>query len=93
MGRVVLSMLTSLDGHVNDSAGKVGALYPDLAALQATTVMQDAWERGQRVTVHGLIYRLQDGLLRQLGFAVDSASGVRPAYAAALTGIVNQPPL
>ena len=42
MGRVVLSMLTSLDGYVNDSAGKVGALYPDLAALRATTVMQDA---------------------------------------------------
>lgn len=42
MGQVVLSMLVSLDGYVNDSAGRVGALFPDLAALQAITVMQDA---------------------------------------------------
>ena len=41
-GRVVLSMIVSLDGFVNDKFGRVGALYPDLAALQTTTVMQDA---------------------------------------------------
>jgi len=31
-----------------------------------TTVVQDAWERGQELTVHGWIYRLQDGELRDL---------------------------
>ena len=32
-----------------------------------TTVVEDAWARGQELTVHGLIYGLQDGLLRDLG--------------------------
>jgi carbonic anhydrase len=31
-----------------------------------TTVVQNAWERGQEVAVHGLIYSLDDGLLRDL---------------------------
>jgi carbonic anhydrase len=38
-----------------------------------TTVVQDAWSRGQQLTVHGWIYDLNDGLLRDLGFVVDGA--------------------
>jgi carbonic anhydrase len=37
-----------------------------------TTIVQDAWERGQPLTVHAWIYRLDDGLLRELQFDVDS---------------------
>jgi carbonic anhydrase len=33
-----------------------------------TTVIQDAWQRGQDVRVHGWIYGLSDGRLRDLGF-------------------------
>ncbi len=32
-----------------------------------TTIVQNAWERGQELGVHGWIYGLQDGLLRDLG--------------------------
>jgi carbonic anhydrase len=32
-----------------------------------TTIVQSAWQRGQELTVHGWIYGLQDGLLRDLG--------------------------
>jgi carbonic anhydrase len=35
-----------------------------------TTVVQAAWERGQAVSVHGWIYGLEDGLLRDLGLCV-----------------------
>jgi carbonic anhydrase len=38
-----------------------------------TTIVEDAWARGQDLTVHGLIYGLDDGLLRDLGVSVDSA--------------------
>jgi carbonic anhydrase len=38
-----------------------------------TTVVQDAWTRAQPLTVHAWIYRLDDGLLRDLEFDVDSA--------------------
>jgi carbonic anhydrase len=37
-----------------------------------TTIVQDAWERGQSLSVHAWIYRLDDGLLRDLQFDVDS---------------------
>jgi carbonic anhydrase len=42
-----------------------------------TTVVQDAWARGQAVAVHGLIYGLDDGILRQLGLSVTSATELR----------------
>jgi carbonic anhydrase len=35
-----------------------------------TTVVQAAWERGQELSVHGWIYALEDGLLRDLGLCV-----------------------
>ena len=37
-----------------------------------TTIVQDAWDRGQSLSVHAWIYRLDDGLLRDLQFDVDS---------------------
>jgi carbonic anhydrase len=38
-----------------------------------TTIVQDAWERGQELTIHSWIYGLQDGLLRDLGLTVSCA--------------------
>lgn len=37
-----------------------------------TTIVQDAWERGQELTVHGWVYGLKDGLVRDLGVTVSS---------------------
>jgi carbonic anhydrase len=39
-----------------------------------TTIVCDAWTRGQELTVHGLVYGLQDGLLRDLGVSVSGAA-------------------
>jgi len=44
-----------------------------------TTVVQDAWARGHQVAVHGWIYRLQDGELRDLGASASSAEDVEAA--------------
>jgi len=38
--------------------------------VSKTTVVRDAWARGQAVTIHGWIYSLEDGLLRDLGVCV-----------------------
>ena len=43
-----------------------------------TTVVQDAWERGQELTVHGWVYGLHDGLLRDLGMSVSGADELSP---------------
>jgi carbonic anhydrase len=38
-----------------------------------TTIVRDAWARGDSLTVHGLVYGLRDGLLRDLGVSVSEA--------------------
>ena len=45
-----------------------------------TTIVQDAWMRGQSLTVHGWIYSLSDGLLRDLGMVVGSPEQIPPEY-------------
>lgn len=50
-----------------------------------TTVVQDAWARGQALAVHGWIYDLRDGLLRDLGICVSKDSDVRSRSAVAGT--------
>jgi carbonic anhydrase len=41
-----------------------------------TTVVQEAWERGLRLNVHGLVYGLADGVLRDLGVTTSGADEV-----------------
>ena len=45
-----------------------------------TTIVQDAWRRGQTLTVHGWIYSLHDGLLRDLGLVIESQEQIPPEY-------------
>jgi carbonic anhydrase len=45
-----------------------------------TTIVQSAWQRGQDLVVHGWIYGLEDGLLRDLGISIDCAEGLAAAY-------------
>ena len=40
--------------------------------VSRTTIVQNAWERGQELVVHGWIYGLENGLLRDLGVSLDS---------------------
>lgn len=49
-----------------------------------TTVVQDAWARGQDLAVHGWIYGLEDGHLRVLHSGVSGPEGLESAYRAAL---------
>ena len=49
-----------------------------------TTVVQDAWERGQSLAIHGWVYGLSDGLLRDLGMTVSHADELAPRLEARL---------
>lgn len=49
-----------------------------------TTIVQQAWERGQPLTVHGWIYGLHNGLLRDLGIGVSSGDELASRYASAI---------
>jgi carbonic anhydrase len=50
-----------------------------------TSTVQDAWARGQILAVHGWIYGVRDGLLRDLGVTVAGAEEADAAIAASLT--------
>ena len=49
-----------------------------------TTILRDAWQRGQSVTVHGWVYGLSNGQLRDLGISVDALDAVDATQAGAL---------
>ncbi len=52
-----------------------------------TTVVQDAWSRGQELSVHGWVYSLRDGLVHDLELDVSASDQLDTRYAAALAKI------
>jgi carbonic anhydrase len=44
-----------------------------------TTVVQNAWERGQELSIHGWVYSLKDGLVRHLGLSLASPQDLSEA--------------
>jgi carbonic anhydrase len=55
-----------------------------------TTVVQDAWERGQGVVVHGWVYGLHDGLLNDLKITVARPGDLGAAYGLALGALTSR---
>jgi carbonic anhydrase len=49
-----------------------------------TTIVQDAWARGQNLSVHGWVYSLHDGRVRELAMDVRNAESVEATYAEAI---------
>lgn len=45
-----------------------------------TTIAQNAWARGQKLAVHGWVYSLRDGLLKDLDCTVDRVEQIPDAY-------------
>lgn len=52
-----------------------------------TTIVRDAWQKGQHITVHGWIYGLEDGILRDLNTSVEDYAAAEPVYHTALTAL------
>jgi carbonic anhydrase len=57
-----------------------------------TTIVRDAWERQQELTVHSWIYGLKDGLLRNLGMSISSSEELTPRYRSSLSAIESGEP-
>jgi carbonic anhydrase len=54
-----------------------------------TTIVRDAWERGQPLTIHSWVYGVHDGLLRDLGITVSSFEEIEPKLRRVLDGYVD----
>jgi carbonic anhydrase len=67
-----------------------GDLLVDLNVIEqvvnvgVSTVMTDAWAKGQKVTLHGWAFGVHDGLLQDLGMSVSSPEQLEPCYHAAI---------
>jgi carbonic anhydrase len=57
-----------------------------------TTIVRDAWDRKQELAVHGLIYGLENGRLRDLGTSVAAADEVESVYEEAVAGVAKDRP-
>ncbi|KAJ3022585.1 hypothetical protein HKX48_005771 [Thoreauomyces humboldtii] len=49
-------------------------------SIAHSTVVQNAWARGQQLAIYGWCYRLTDGILKDLGIKVDSAESLRGVH-------------
>ncbi|MEO5618053.1 MAG: carbonate dehydratase [Candidatus Eisenbacteria bacterium] len=84
---------TELDSCISEEA-KVDRLCELNVIQQAanvcrTSIALEAWRRGQPLAVHGWIYGLEDGLLRDLGFCVESAEKFTGEVARVVAGDSN----
>ncbi|WP_298599773.1 carbonate dehydratase [Zoogloea sp.] len=100
VGLVDLWLRHVQDVHVKH-VGRVDLLPPDMrhdrlcelntieqvVNVCQTIVVQDAWKRGQGLTIHGWVYGLKDGLIRDLGINVSRREDMMPRYLAALDAL------
>jgi len=77
------------------SDGKRADALVDLNVIEqvvnvcVSTVMVDAWAKGQNVTIHGWAFGVHDGLLQDLHMSVSSTDAIEPSYRAALQGVAE----
>ncbi|KAF1710589.1 carbonate dehydratase [Pseudoxanthomonas kalamensis DSM 18571] len=57
-----------------------------------TTIVRDAWARGQALSVHGWVYSLRNGLVTELGMDVSAGNELAPCVSEALARIRATPP-
>jgi len=59
--------------------------------LGHSTVMRSAWKRGQNITLHGWVYGLQDGRLRDLDVTSTSREVLEQRYHRGVATLIEQP--
>ncbi len=61
-----------------------------VANVCQTTIVERAWAGGQELSIHGWVYGLEDGLLRDLNIRVSSQDEVDEKYRAALAALAGR---
>ena len=63
------------------------SVIEQMANVCQTTLVQDAWMRGQKLSVHGWVYGIHDGLLREMGVAASSREEAATVYSDTIDNI------
>ena len=73
--------LQSIESHTerHDRLCEINVIE-QVANVVRTSVVQDAWSRGKKVTVHGWVYGLKDGLIRDMGMSISSNNELFARY-------------
>lgn len=73
-----------LDPHGQEDALCELNVIEQVVHVAETTVVQDAWRRGQQVAIHGWCYGLADGLVNDLGVTISGMAEIMSTYQQAL---------
>src|SRR5947208_2811277 len=65
----------------------IGCADSRVPANEILGLLQDAWQRGQSVVIHGWVYGIHNGLLQDLNITAGGFDEVMPAYTAALEAL------
>ncbi len=91
VGDVAQKHATLLDGFDSESLrhGRLCELnvIEQVNNVCQTTIVQDAWARGQALSVHGLVYGLHDGRVTKIAMDIDALERLQPVYDAALAAV------
>jgi len=81
-------VLANPDGEM-ESSNRLSELnvIEQVVNVCQTTIVRDAWERGQTLAVHGWIYGLKDGLLRDLRITATDLADTAAVYDAAIAAL------
>jgi len=79
---------TMTDSESADRLGELSVLE-QVANVCQTTVVSEAWRRGQPLAVHGWIYRLEDGILRDLGLSITREGALRDEHPRAIAALAR----
>jgi carbonic anhydrase len=76
------------EAHRCDALVELNAIEQVVNVAQST-VLQDAWLRGQTVALHGWVYGIHDGLLKDMGITVSGNDSLESVYRTAVEGVAR----
>ena len=77
------------ESHRADALCELNTLE-QVVNVGVSTVLLDAWGRGQEVAIHGWVFGVHDGLLHDLGMSVSGTDAIEETYRKALDTIANR---
>jgi len=83
------TLLDAIPEHARHDALVELNVIEQVVNVSQSTVLQDAWSRGQTVTLHGWVYGVHDGLLQDLAMNVNNAEGLDVLYRDAISRVAE----